>query len=108
MKRDHEKEAAQLIDSAKRLIGKAGDKRVIHCSYFGWEFGGQFEIDKEELEVRIRSAIYEGFNIELGLNDKQLVVCQWEYPGPKPEPQYFLNKSDIPNLVQDLEGIYGV
>ncbi|GEM_PF-3195993 len=97
-------EVDNLVLDAMNLLRDRSLSEIIFCPYHGRERGEYFNISDKEIEGRIKTSIYEGFNVELVTSLSQLIVCVWEYPGPKPEKEYVVNLIDIPGFVKDLDG----
>jgi uncharacterized protein (DUF427 family) len=99
-----EAQVENLIDLAKDLVNRSDLSDFMVCPYHGRARGKYFNIEVGEVENRIRLSVYEGFNVELYQSISQLIICVWEYPGPKPEKEYAVNLIDIPSFVKDLDG----
>lgn len=97
-------EIDNLVREALILIKERTLSEIIFCPYHGRERGEYFDITEREIESRIKYSVCEGFNVELIPSPTQLILCVWEYPGPKPESEYVVNFLDIPGFVKDLEG----
>ncbi|RJG35452.1 hypothetical protein D1Z90_20880 [Motilimonas pumila] len=99
-----EDQVERLIKDAQNLIEDRDLSEIIICPYHGRERGDYFNISESEIEGRVKASIFEGYYVDLIPTLTQLIVCVWEYPGPKPEEEYVKNLIDIPSFVEDLEG----
>jgi len=104
IEKDHENEIKDTLIKIDKILKTKSISTIVLQNYFGREYGGFQNIEKKEIENRVKGIIYEAFNIEIGVLKNKLVLCQWEYPGPKPDKNIFLLEKDIPNNIQDLEG----